>query len=341
MSAVQGAGRRCLGLLLAVASWQPDAALASNFEFAPNKQALACIVKPEGPPAYPSGMAERKVGSLVRVRMTFAAADAAPEVEVFYNSGETAFGESVKRHVRAYRLPCMPANAAPVIAAQEFRFSPTDARQVFWSPERSERGMTEALLASCLSFGTGKPTYLPSTRPSWITSRKGQHGTVLADIRFDGVDLPPTVNILFDGGSAHLANIVLDFVSAQYRFTCGSASDFPVGGTQAFAFRVVGEPELRLKDVDLRTFVGALKDIDRKGAVFDFASMSCPFEVELHMYRPHAENGVGQVGAVDPNRREFIEWLKGATLSLKGDAARELVGAAMRISVPCGKLDLS
>jgi hypothetical protein len=155
------------------------------------------------------------------------------------------------------------------------------------------------------------------------------------------VGLPPTVRILFDGGHPKLGVTVVDHITAQYRATCTPALGFPLVGVQSFAFKISGEADYRLNDLGLRAFVGALKNLESGGPVFDFSTMACPFDVQLSHFRPYALNSVAEVGAADPNRREFIEWLRQATLKLSADAAKQLVGASLKISVPCGKLDLS
>jgi hypothetical protein len=321
---------------MAVALLLPAAAMAGDLELSDERNLLGCVVRPEGPPPYPAGFAEEKREAVVRARVSFKSPDEPPSVEVFYNSGLDAFESAVKRYLKQYRLPCMPAGATPVVALQEFRFTPGDGRKVFWSPERPESNPAEALGAeSCISLGRGKPSY------PWRALNKGQQGTVLAEIRFVGVDQPPEVKILFDGGSTSLAESVRTHVVAAYRMTCVPSVGFPVIGRQSFAFTVSGGTEYSFKDLSLREFVGALKDAARPGTVFDFSSMACPFDVEFRLFQPYATNLVGEIGEVNPNRREFVEWMKTTALNLKSDMLKQLIGRPMKVSVPCGKLDLS
>lgn len=320
---------------LLVAALAPAMAMAEGLSAAPLHDPLACLVRPTAGPGYPEGLAERKQDALVRVRLTFTAADRPPTVDVFYNAGHGAFEAAVTEYVRAYRLPCL--GAEPVRATQEFSFSHLDSRKVSWSPERPDRPDYETAVDRCVSFGEGKPNYPLMSR----MASKMPQGVVLARIVFDGVGVAPKVDLLYDAHSPRLAGAVQDHIVAQYRATCAPPGGFPFKAQQAFEFQAEGERQFRLKDVGLKGFVTALKEIEPRSQVFDFNTMGCPFDVRLRMYRPHADNGVGEVGGANPNRREFIEWLKKTTLNVQGDAARQLVGAPITVSVPCGTLDLS
>jgi hypothetical protein len=325
---------RFAALLAALGLGLPMAAQASSFEPLTTEQLSTCLVQPQALPSYPTEERERKSGAHVRVLFTFVAPDAAPTVDIFFNSGSPAFAEAVKAHAIEYRLPCMPPGRAPVKMTREFNFSVTMSRAVSGGPAR----MSD-LDQTCISFGKGRPDY-PKSGPIWSQDLVPQ-GTVLAEVSFAGVDLPPAVRILFDGGHPKLGRSVADHITAQYRMTCAPSLGFPLVGVQSFVFRIDGETQYRLKDVGLRSFVGALADLKPGGPIFDFHTMACPFEVELSHFRPYAGNAVYEVGAANPNRREFIEWLREARLNLPSDAAKQLVGAAIKISVPCGKLDLS
>lgn len=321
-------------LLVALSLGLPMVALASGFEPATDQQLAACLVRPQGTPAYPAGDVERKSGALVRVNIEFALLDAAPDVEVFFNSGSPAFAQAVKDYVGAYRLSCMAKGAVPVKMAQEFRFRPGDGQPVTFAQARLS-GSGEP----CISVGNGVPSY-PKLGPLWARDLAPQ-GTVLAEVGFVGVGLPPTVRILFDGGHPKLGLSVANHIVAQYRATCAPALGFPLVGVQSFAFKIDGDAGYRMNDVGLRAFVGALKNLESGGPIFDFDTMACPFDIQLSHLRPYALNFATEVGVADPNRREFIEWLRQATLKLPADAAKQLVGASLKISVPCGKLDLS
>lgn len=88
-------------------------------------------------------------------------------------------------------------------------------------------------------------------------------------------------------------------------------------------------------------FVGHLKDLDTHRVRFDFATMGCPFTVELGMNQPYAPNSAGEVGGTNLNRTAFLAWLRGVSLRTPRETERFLVGATMRVLVPCGALDLT
>jgi len=74
---------------------------------------------------------------------------------------------------------------------------------------------------------------------------------------------------------------------------------------------------------------------------FDLTTMGCPFEVDVTAYKPYATNGVAEVGQRDPNRREFLEWLRAATFVFPPAAQRTAIGSSSRVTVPCALLDFS
>ncbi len=56
------------------------------------------------------------------VRLRFASPERPPDMEVLYDGGNRRLGESVRDHVRRYRMPCLAQGAEPVVATQLFRF---------------------------------------------------------------------------------------------------------------------------------------------------------------------------------------------------------------------------
>ena len=58
------------------------------------------------------------------------------------------------------------------------------------------------------------------------------------------------------------------------------------------------------------------------------------------LLQPYAPNMVGEVGRSDPNRTEFIEWLKTLALDLPTRMRKHVIGDTITISVPCGLIDL-
>jgi len=297
---------------------------------------LRCLVVPATALQYPSGGAERKEGGVFRVRLTFESAQDGPRVEVLYSSIAGEYRAAVIDRVERYRLPCLAPGGAAVVATQEFEFIPGDGRKVVTRPPRDD-AQKSARLFGCLTGMERPPDY-----PQWssLSLRSGNsQGTVIASFEFVAPDRPPRVEILFDGGNERFARTVRDHI-AGYRAPCLAPVDFPLKGTQPFQFRLEGEPVNIFKDVSLATFVRGIDRLESEQVRFDFTTMGCPFDVRFTLWKPYTNNGVGELERSDPNRREFIEWLRRVDLKVPANVRPTVTGQSMTISVPCGVLDL-
>ena len=306
-----------------------------------DERLIACLQPDQAalpPMAYPADALLLKMDATVRVRLTFTQPDAPPAAVVFFNSGDDRFSEVVLQRVKAYRLPCLPNGRSPITTTQEFYFDPRDGRPVVWNAPRP--GMSAGPPNKCTHQAMGKIDYpsraleQDSTRST--ISRKLQSGVVLVHMQALSEGAPSSVIILSDAGSGLLAGTVTEYLQ-NMRVSCDR---YPVKMLQAFQFHIEGEKQYAFKDMSLKSFAGLLQDLDGQRVRFDFSTMRCPFDVQLTLYQPHFPNSVGEVGEADPNRAEFLEWLRGVTLRLPRDAAKHLVGSQMRVSVPCGLLDL-
>ena len=189
----------------------------------------------------------------MRVRLTFSAADSAPEADVFFDSVGGDFRSDTLDRVSRYRLPCLKPGDTPVVATQEFQFVPGDGRRVLWGKVRGEAGSSP--YATCLTGADQVPLH-----PYRLGDRVTQ-GTVLVEFTFkDGISAPQS-KILFDGRSARFASVVQDYVGG-YRLPCMKVGDPPVRVTQTFKFRMEGEGTM-LRDVPIARFLGAVEGIKR------------------------------------------------------------------------------
>ncbi|MBC8055896.1 MAG: hypothetical protein H7Y61_04905 [Rhizobiales bacterium] len=297
----------------------------------PADSALACLdTGGSKKPVYPEREVALRTEATVRVSLTFVAPDRPPKLQTTYNSGSDAFIEAVESFVNSYRLPCMAPGAPPIVGVQEFQFVPHDGRKVIHGALRDGRPYDPQAFR-CVK-GMRPPQYPASlNRPP--------EGTVVVKMRFVDGTSAPQPEVLFNGGSDRLAAAVLAAVE-QYRMPCLGASDAPVTALQTFRFVMSDSKRWALKDVELRQFVAAIDKLQQNQVRFDFSTMGCPFDVRLRLFQPHAPNEVGELERSDPNRREFIEWLRKVSLKLPGDAARQVIGQSITISVPCGVLDL-
>jgi hypothetical protein len=303
---------------------------------------LACITpKPDllPPLRYPPDELFLKKDATVRVRLVFDKPDKAPKAEVFYGDGSGVFSAEVLKRVERYRVPCLPSNRTqPLVLTQEFYFDPRDGRPVIWNAPRADQPVTAA--NKCTQVGLGKIVYpgllSGENRFASIFAKPAEYGVVLALIELASASAPAEIKILHDAGSKTLAETVTEALQkAQMR-----CDHYPARMTQSFHFQLEGTDRYGLKDMTLRDFVGAIKNLDAQKVRFDFTTMGCPFEVDLKLYQPYLSNGVGEVGKSDPNRAAFLDWLCGLSLNLPTKSAKHLVGARTRISVPCGVLDL-
>lgn len=324
----------CLG------AWFP-AASAQDLSIEVAKSPLDCLKHQDPSVAveYPEGAIDRQQGAIVKVRLTFKEADAAPRVEIVGNTSDERFERSVRRYVRGYRVPCLPEGAAPVDALQEFSFDPYDGRKVVWGEVRSdELPFRECAVLDGVKYPWRKVPHYPSSLIS-----RGTGGVVLATMSFSSPTEAPVVDIVFNGGHDALGRSVADYLK-DVRLTC-----LPAGQTVKvkipFGFKVAGESELVLKDLTLQQFVQAISADALKQRAhrvqFDLSAMGCPFDVRLALWQPYDKNGVGEVGGTDPRREPFLNWLKTVPLALTPRQISTVLGRKMNISVPCGTLDLT
>jgi hypothetical protein len=285
-------------------------------------------------PVYPPEELGSKSGGTVRVRMEFVNANGPPRATVLYSQAES-FEAAVLEHIRSYRLPCFKPAAGRVVFVQEFNFDRRDGRKVAWSAPRSMEEMSP-----CKATPETKASEL---RYPDYAGRRGAQGSVLAQARFDAPGQAPTVTILneADVDGRDLKNVAVAHMQRS-RLICSEPSGtWPKIALQLFRFRLEGAVAPVLKDLTLRQFVGAIDKPDRHRVRFDLNSMACPFEVDLVLYQPYAANPVGEVGRSDPNRHEFLLWLSTVALRIPPVTLKDVLGDTIRISVPCGSLDLT
>ena len=278
------------------------------------------------------GEAELKNGGVVRLRLTFSVPDSQPRAEVFYETAGRAFRTAVIDYVAAYRLPCIAPGDAPVVATQEFEFDPGDGRKVVWAEVRDE-APARGTSMDCLIAAKEPPEYPSSPFGS------SDPGVVLARFSFTDPLSPPKTEILFDGGTSRFSRVVGRYAES-YRLPCMKAGGPAIVARQVFHFRVDGQGRSMLKDSSMASFAAALDKLESQHVRFDFTTMGCPFEVRFVLYRPYVDNEVGEIERHDPNRREFLEWLKRVELNLPAKNRRQVIGDSMTIAVPCTVLDL-
>lgn len=337
---MNGVGRRSQALVRALTAgwWCLAAALAhaQSFEFEPGATSpFSCLspaVADMPKPVYPPRELEMRADGFVRLRLEFTHPDRPPKVTSIFRTSEH-FEDAVLDRVRTYRLPCLDAAAAPVVAFQEFSFDPRDGRPVLWSPP-APVGATKR---RCEAHGldTSNVRY-PSLLP-----RGAKDTNVLARATYGAPNEPPKIEILNKVRHRAFEFELISYLEKTSVDCAGQDVKWPISALQVFKFHMEGNEQVALQDMGLKAFVAAISGVDKHQVRFDLSSMSCPFDVQFRLYQPFAPNSVGEVGASDPNRTAFLAWLRTVSLRIPDETLNQVVGDTMRISVPCGVLDLT
>lgn len=314
-------------------------AQAQGLQFDQPPSQLGCLTSTQPQykrPEFPEAALKAAQIAVTRILLRFVAADQAPVVEVTYNSGDESFARVVREFVANYRLPCLNAAAGAVEATQEFQFvSRGQEPLIVLNPPRSNDRTIAQLDAECLASikSAAPPDYPAESR------KRGEYGSVLVRLKFLSSDAEPEVTVLYDSGSRLLANVVRASVS-KYRLPCMKPGEPPMGAIQRFQFSYGGAESKLQANVTLIQLAAMIKDVAAQKVRFDFNTMGCPFDLKFSLYRPYTVNSVSEVTTSDPNRRELLEWLRGASLDIPGHAMKTVIGNTTTVSVPCGVLDL-
>jgi len=296
-------------------------------------QTLECLTRAAQPPRLPAG--DERLGNegFLRVKLDFHSPKRAPKVEILTRGATPAMVGEVERYLDGYRLPCMAEDQATLSVVQEFSFKPQSGIQ--WTYLRHVRRDTTGAL-ECLRTPPEHPEF-PRT---WFDRNAG---SVVVQARFNTADQAPEVSVVYESESVNRSarEIVLDYVK-RYRLPCLAAQADPVVMQQQFKFAPAGRRQSVFKDVlPLASFLGAMQGIEKERVHFDFGTMACPFRVAWRLGRPALGNAVGEVGAPNPNRLEFLSWLETLTMALKPGQFEDLLGSQAIVQVPCGVLSLN
>jgi len=297
--------------------------------------AAACLARAPGKTdklEYPQEKLERKEGGKVPVVLVFRAPDKAPEVTVNELNSNRELIDLVRDYVAGFRLPCMSKGDAPVTLRQDYVFTPNDGRKVVHTTptDDADPAREEQLRCMVNIHENTKPFY-----PEQALQEQA-HGKYYVKASFDAADKPPTVTWLASGGNRHLERAVEHFLQ-DLRLPCYSGG--PIEFRVLYHYETYGGEIKVLKDLSLRTFLGAVKEAP--GPVFfDLNSMECPFDLRVRYYRPYSENVVSELEKSVPERKPLMDWLSTLTLNLGGADTNELLGDEFTLTVPCGKVDL-
>lgn len=332
---------RMLGMALA-AGLLTGAAQAQIVEIdRVDPQALACLEKTGPAPRYPSHDEQLRLPGHVRVSLKFTAPDRAPEVAVLFRAASEAMLDEVQWFVRGYRLPCLPAGGAPVVAVQEFAFTPRATDPITWNAPRAVREAPAGETPRSGRSDVMACMRTPKEPPEFAGLLQREVSNVFIEARFTAPDAPPEVKPTYSSASATQLGVVTDYVR-QYRLPCLPAGAKPVTMQQHFQFRPHGVGARVFKDaVPLTSFLSHMKGIRAMRTDFDLNTMACPFQVAWTLGKPAVDNRVGEVGPPDLNRTEFLAWLAGLEMDAKERQFEQLLGQTLIVNVPCGTLKLT
>jgi hypothetical protein len=325
-------------LLASCVAWCADALWAQDYAptLKPSPASLCLTPAPgqSAQPEYPESLLERKDGGVVKVELVFSAPDAAPAVRMLDENADPLLVQSVRKHARGLRVPCMAPGADPARLVQTYVFSPNDGRTVMATAARDHDDAQRRLRYSCLQ------RILPGVRPEYPypSQRKEEQGKFLVSLRFVSATAEPAVVFVDADRSANLRGAIEEFVKG-YRLPCLGAEAVEL--SMMFTFQMEGGARTRLRDLSLRQFLGAVEPSSIAMPVFlDLYTMACPFDVRLVYHRPHSANSVLQVADNEPLRQPLLDWLSQMTLRLPPAQNRAVLGETMTVTIPCGTVDL-
>lgn len=316
-------------LLCASAAWAQQ---NGGLQIEPQKASLACLLPAageRGAPEYPEHLRMAHKDATVTAKLTFDSATAAPRFKVLSNTGSSDFQRAVAEYVQRYRLPCFDASLGPIETTQVFEFRARDSRAVHYSDVGQQ---ATRLPVNCIA--TAPVTYPPRA------SLAQAQGNVLLGFTFTKKGEPPEIQVLYGGRNRDLQAAAVSGAK-NYRLNCDIPADAPVLAKQLFVFYIDGSGTPVLRDVTLPQFLGAVDRADLGAVKFDFNTMACPFDVNIAMHRPYTSNSVGEYGETDPRRASFIAWLSKLTMRFPKESEPSLVGASIKVTVPCMLLDLT
>jgi hypothetical protein len=286
-----------------------------------------------GTPEYPDELWTEGRRGLVMVELAFAGPDQPAEVRIRANDGGPEFVESVRRHVRALRLPCAVGGEALARVRLNFVFNPVDRKRFATELVDPDTEAAQRQLACVVNRAGKAPDYPMAARRAHV------QGRVRVEMSFFNAHDPPKLTIHARRASRELLPAVRDWVEA-FRMPCHAGE--PVVAWRTLIFRFEGDTRYGFKNKQLKLleFLGGIRDIENKRADFDFDTMGCPFDVRLQYLQPKLRNVVTQVSVPMLSRQPLLHWLAAAELKLDELSQDAVFADTLLLTVPCGHLKL-
>ena len=313
-------------------AWWALSAAASELMLAPSP--ATCMSPPaaqRGTPDYPQDLWTAGTPGRVLVELIFTGPDLRPEVKILHTEGGPTFVESVRRHVRDLRLPCLESADVPARVQIDFVFKPVERKAVASTAVDPDRAEQERQLACVVNGAGSAPAYPMEAR------RKGVQGRVLVEMRFVNADGPPEITLLARSASRDFLPSVTGWAE-QFRMPCHAGRPVPTRWT--LVYRLEGDERYGFKKIRLVEFLGSIRGLETMRVNFDFNAMGCPFELRLQYLQPQRRNVVVEINEPSPLRQPFLAWLAGAELKISDRDQDAVFGDRVVLAVPCGKFDL-
>lgn len=306
--------------------------LASELTLAPS---LAACLTPafaeRGAPEYPDGQWAQGMPGRVLVELAFASPDQRPEVKILESAGGPQFVESVRRHVRGWRLPCMVAADSPARVQFDFVFNPVERKGVASEATDPDQAEKERQLACVANRQSPRPEFSMHGRGD------GVQGRILLEMLYTNADGPPVITLHARPSTREFHEPLVKWAQ-QFRMPCYAGR--PVHTNLLMIFLDGVGQRFGFKNVRLLEFLGSIRGIEEMRIDFDFNTMGCPFELRLQYLQPSRANWVVQVNEPLSARQPFVDWLAAAELKLSERQQDAVFGDTLVLTVPCGKFDL-
>lgn len=305
---------------LHTASW------AQSLEDQTVHQRFACLQREKALEPLPEKTVDNRNNGLLRFKLRFESAEKPPQVERLHGDADSDMERIARRYLSGYRLPCLHQGDHPIEVVQEFSFSR-------WG---SEPAVPLSDRASRLRFD------LPQSAPNYNGYELGK---ALVEYSFVEGREEPELRFIFSSVGRD-AKRVIERYAKQVRLRDSDGQPRPIKMTQPWAFL---DPvtrgaryKLRKDEFGLLEFLRLTKNLNENLVDLDLDSMACPFAVRLNLRQPYEANLVREIGSLNPNRAYLLSWLSKLQLRFKNEEQQQdLFGTDFRLSIPCGRLDLT
>lgn len=312
--------------LLALCASLPAASWAQSLEDQTVHQRFACLQREKALEPLPEKTVDNRNNGLLRFKLRFEHAEKAPKIELLFGNADSDMERIARRYLSGYRVPCLHQGDHPIEVVQEFSFSR-------WGSEPAV-ALRDQL------------TRLKFDLPKSVPELKGYElGKALVEYSFVDGQEEPELRYVFSSVGRD-AKRVIERYAKQVRLRDSDGQPRPIKVMQPWAFvdpRSRGTRyKLNKEDFGLLEFLRLTKNLNENLVDLDLDSMACPFAVRLNLRQPYEANAVREIDSLDPNRAYLLRWLSKLQLRFKDEEEqKDLFGSDFRISIPCGRLDLT